>query len=184
MTRARRTEQTVDHRHRHQVARMTADAEEADTLARRLLLLSVLAGRVAEAKSEVKDQLEKLVKVGTLLRPQVQGQAAGSVSYTAGKKSAAVYSDAEFTAWVREHHPEHLSLQPVVDPEFRADCVVASERAGVPVSRYGDLDVRGIHATTGQPSLIVRPNKARAAELWREIRVAELIGELDEGEKS
>lgn len=161
---------------------MTADADEADALARRLLLLSVLAGRVAEAKSEVKEQLEKLVKVGTLLRPQVGGQSAGAVSYSAGRKSAGIYSEAEFTKWVLAHHPEHVTLQPVVDPEFRAACVVASEMAGHPISKYGDMDVAGIRATTGEPSLIVRPNKARAAELWREIRVAELIGELTEGE--
>lgn len=158
---------------------MTAAADQAEELAKRLLLLSALAGRVAEAKSATKDELAQLMKPGTLLRPQIDGASAGSVSMTTGRSRAEIYDDTLFLGWVRAHHPEFVSLRPVVDDTFRADCLVVSEKAGQPVSPYGDVDVAGIRATRGEPTLSARPDKNRAADLWAAIRSTPLLDELE-----
>jgi hypothetical protein len=152
---------------------MTGPADDVDRLARRLLLLSALAKAVAEAKSDTKEQLHRLIRPGTTLRPVVGGKPAGSVSYTVGRTAAAVTNETAFADWVLANEPGEADLVVAVKPAYRQAVLQASEEANQPCAPPGECGPNGpagIRVATGPGALSARPDPKRAAELWQEIR--------------
>lgn len=151
-------------------AKAEAYAESADELAIRLLLLSSLEGAVAESFSRAKELLAGRMTLGDMKRPQIAGRAAGSVTYANGSTYVTVTDPAALTAWVEEHYTTELELVTSVRPAFLTAILEATKAAGEPCAPDGTLGVPGLSVRSGAPRIVVRPDKARAADLWLEAR--------------
>jgi len=157
-------------RREQELAAGIAQAEDADELSARLLLLSALEGAVAESISRTKELLAGRMTVGDLKRPRIAGAVAGSVTYANGSISASVADMPALVAWVERNYTTELELVTAVRPAFLTAILTASKEAGEPCAPDGTLDVPGVSVRRGSPRIVARPDKARAAELWLEAR--------------
>lgn len=157
-------------RREQELAAGIAQAEDADELSARLLLLSALEGAVAESISRTKELLAGRMTVGDLKRPRIAGAVAGSVTYANGSISASVADMPALVAWVERNYTTELELVTSVRPSFLKAILDASKEAGEPCAPDGTLDVPGVSVRRGSPRIVARPDKARAAELWLEAR--------------
>jgi hypothetical protein len=162
--------QRAEARRQQELAAGVAQAENADELATRLLLLSALEGAVAESISRTKELLAGRMTVGDLKRPRIGSAPAGSVTYANGSISASVADMPALVAWVERNYTTELELVVGVRPAFLTAILDASKEAGEPCAPDGTLDVPGVSVRRGNPRIVARPDKAHAAELWLEAR--------------
>jgi hypothetical protein len=158
-------------------------ANEADELARRLLLLAALDKRVAAAIADTRASLRRLIRPGTSLKPQlVDGGPAGVVSYTVAGIKAQVADEEAFTAWVMTRYPTEVEMPVVVRPAFRAQVLEVSEAAGVALGPGGEAaeDAPPIRMVNTSGTVRALPDKNRTAELWAEIKAGATLFELEE----
>ncbi|WP_395109834.1 hypothetical protein [Actinomadura sp. SCN-SB] len=87
----------------------------------RVAVLKALADQVAAAAAEQRNDLQRrMVETGAerVTAELPDGTKVASVSIAGGHKvTAVVVDEAELTAWVREHHPEHLEER--IRPAYR-----------------------------------------------------------------
>jgi hypothetical protein len=157
-------------RREQELAAGIAQAEDADELALRALLLSALIGAAQESLSLTKELLSARMTVGDLKRPRIGSAPAGRVSYANGSISASVSDMPALVAWVERNYTTELELVTAVRPAFLTAILTASKEAGEPCMPDGTLDVPGVSVRRGNPRIVARPDKARAAELWLEAR--------------
>jgi hypothetical protein len=181
-------------------------APPPDDLARRLVVLSMLGKRVAEAVAETKDRLAGSLTVGDVKKPTHPDDPRlrlGSVTFAAGKVSAVVTDPAALAAWLGRRYPGkgRLDWVPADKDEFEAfretyagervghwipaeglfEAVLAASRAaGEPMSPDGDLDVPGVKVSEGEPYLSVRPATSVPDHAWRSV-LAETAKEVTDG---
>lgn len=158
-------------------------ANEADELARRLLLLSALDKRVAAAIADAREGLRRLIRPGTTLKPRLSdGGPAGTMSYTVAGIKAQVADEKALAAWVMTRYPTEVDMPVVVRPAFRARLLEVSEAAGVPLGPGGEAaeDAPPIRMVNTPGVVRATPDKERAAQLWAEIRAGATLFELEE----
>src|SRR6478609_9486154 len=151
------------------------EQERRDTLASRLLLLSVLQGKVREAIDAARKEMGQLILPGTMLRPTLDdGTPVGSVSLPLGGTKASVNDPDALARWVGKHYPTEVQLKTVVAEAFQAKVLAMSEAAGQPCGPGGEIAPNapaGVTVVqTRNGALRVTPNKDRAAELWTAAR--------------
>jgi hypothetical protein len=158
-------------------------ANEMDELARRLLLLNALKGRVEGAIADTRASLRKQIRPGTSLKPRLaDGGPAGVVSYSVAGIKAQIADEEAFTAWVLKRYPTEAEMPVVVRPAFRAQVLEVSEAAGVALGPGGETaeDAPPVRLVNTSGVIAARPDKDRAAELWAEIRAGATLFELEE----
>lgn len=158
-------------------------ANEADELARRLLLLAALDKRVAAAIAATRASLRQLIRPGTSLKPRLaDGGPAGAVSYSVAGIKAQVADEEAFTAWVLRRYPGETHMPILVRDAFRARVLEVSEAAGVALGPGGEAaeDAPPIRMVNTSGTVRALPDKNRTAELWAEIRAGATLFELEE----
>ena len=144
-----------------------------DQIARQVLLLTALAGRVLEERDRLKAELG--MAPGARLKPLLSdGSAAGSVSRTVAGIKAQVGNPEAFAAWVAKRYPTEVYLPPMaVRDAFTKRVLAASEAAGVPLGPGGETAEdapAGVRILNTPGVMRVSPDKDNAAGLWAEIR--------------
>lgn len=149
-----------------ELAAGTAQAESADELSLRLLLLAALEGAVAQSIKRTKELLGGRLTLGDLKRPRIGNVSAGSVTYANGPASVNVTNEAELTAWVEQNYTTEIELITRIRPAFLEQIIEATRKAGEPCAPGGELDVPGLSVRDGRPRIVARPDRAHASELW------------------
>jgi hypothetical protein len=142
-----------------------------DELVLRLLVLKVLAARIAEADADTRDAIHGRVDVGVSLPGYLTAEdaaaaRAGEVDRCLGKVGLSKPSrswkvtDAEaFTAWVLEHAPDEVEHRPVVRNSFVSAVLASCKADGGWVTPSGEiLEPAGVELSLGRPTLQVRPS--------------------------
>jgi hypothetical protein len=158
-------------------------ANEIDELARRLLLLASLKGRVEGAIADTRTSLRKLTRPGTSVKPRLaDGGPAGVVSYTVAGIKAQVADEEAFTAWVLKRYPTEATMAVSVREAFRARVLEVSEAAGVALGPGGEAaeDAPPVRMVNTAGTVRALPDKNRTSELWAEIRAGATLFELEE----
>lgn len=159
-----------------------------EELVLRLLVLKVLAARVAEADGEARDETVGLLDVGVSLpgyltpedaaaaRRGEQDRCLGKVGLSRPSVSWKVKDPEKVLAWVQEHCPDEVEVRPTVRASFLAALVASCKKDGgwVHPETHELLEVPGIEKDLGRPTLQVRPS-ADAASLVAEALAAGLL---------
>lgn len=160
-------------------------ASEIEELAKGLLLLNALKGRVEESIAERKAKLRQLIRPGTSVKPVLaDGGPAGVVSYSVAGIRAVVPKENEkaFTDWVIKRYPTEVEMVTNVRAPFRAKVLEVSEVAGVALGPGGEAaeDAPPVRLVNTAGVIAGRPDSDRTAELWAEIRAGATLFELEE----
>lgn len=167
---------------------MSTESNEADELARQLLLVSALQARVEEERAKLRSLMVQQLRPGTTLKPVLaDGSPAGTVLRTVAGVRAQVGDPKAFAAWVAKRYPSEVYLPPMpamaVREAFQAKVLEMSEAAGVPIGPGGEVAEdapAGVRILNTQGQLRVIPDKDNTQALWTEIRDgAWLLKELE-----
>lgn len=167
---------------------LVAGGPSREELVLRLLVLKVLAARVAEADGNARDETVGLLDVGVSLpgyltdedraaaRRGERDRCLGKVGLSRPSESWRVTDADALTAWCLEHFPDEVEHRPTVRASFLSALTAACKKDGgwVDPETSELLVPDGMELKLGRPTLQVRPS-ADAVDLVAEALAAGLL---------